>query len=197
MADEPKLTTQHERALALLNKFWGDKSELGAKVRREAKQMFPDVSIPEDTTDAAVAPIKAEVDDVKAQLKSALDRLAAKEKADSDLQAENDMSVKIAAAVKEFGLTESGRDKMIERMKAQGNFSDAAAAAAYVVSQMPKPQVSNTPSWLPQAANTYGFGEKDEQWAELHRNPEKYFDNQLREFAKDPDKYVAETFGTA
>ena len=35
----------------------------------------------------------------------------------------------------------------------------------------------------------------DEAFAELHRDPQEYMDNQLSIFASDPDAYVAETFG--
>lgn len=185
------------RAQQLVDKLWQRKDATGVEFRKAAKELFPDISTPDEQVEIAAAPIKAEVEDLKNQLKSALDRISAKEKADDDLRVENDLAVKIASAAREFGLTDSGRDKMMQRMKDTGNVSDPQAAAAYVVSQMPKPEPSNTPSWLPQKADLFGVAERDEKWAALHRDPIKYFDDELRECFRDPDKYVSDTFGTA
>jgi hypothetical protein len=194
---EPGKTDPAARAQALVDKLWGDKTEKGAFVRKAAKEMFPDITIPDEQAEIAAAPLKAEMEDMRGQLKTAMDRLAAKEKADDDLRVENDLALKINSAAREFGLTDSGKSKMMERMKETGNYSDAQAAAAYVVSQMPKPAPSSSPSWLPEAANLFGTQQRDEQFEALHKDPRKYMDDQLREFARDPDKYVSDTFGTA
>lgn len=196
MADEAK-PPQVTRAQALIDKLWNDKSATGVSVRKAAKEMFPDINIPEDQTELAVAPVRQEVDEMKTQLKSALDKLAAREKADDDMRVENDLAVKINSAVTEFGLTDSGKTKMMERMRSTGNVSDAQAAAAWVVSQLPKPEPANSPSWMPEAANFYGTQAKDDKFESLHRNPIKFFDDELKEFYRDKDKYVAETFGSA
>lgn len=196
MADTSASTTD-ARAKALLDKLWADNTPLGANVRKQAKELFPDIVLPEDGAELAVAPVKAELDDVKIQLKGALDRISAREKADVDLAAENELSMKISTAQRSFGLTDAGKQKMIERMKTTGNFSDADAAAAWVVSQTPKPEPTSAPSWMPEAANLFGSQQKDDQFEALHKNPQKYMDDQLREFVRDPDKYVSETFGTA
>lgn len=195
MADAPKNDAQ-TRAQALVDKLWNRKDETGATVRKAAKELFPDITIPDEQAEIAAAPMKAELEDMKGQLKTAMDRLAAKEKADDEMRVENDLSVKITSAAREFGLTDSGKTKMIERMKETGNFSDAQAAAAYVVSQMPKPAPSSSPSWLPEASNLFGVHERDEKFESLHRNPQKYMDDELRLFSRDPDAYVKETFGS-
>lgn len=194
MADTP----QPDRDKAFVAKLFGDKSELGRNARKLAKEMFPDIAIPEDNVEpaveAATAPLKAEVDTVKTQLADALNRLAAREKADADLQAENTMAQKLAAARSAYGLTQSGYDKMVARMQETGNAFDADAAAAWVVSQMPKPEPTNTPSWMPEPSNLFGSQKKDEQFEALHKDPRKYLDDQLREFVRDPEKYTADTF---
>lgn len=184
------------RAQQLVDKLWNDKSPTGVAVRKQAKELFPDINIPDEQAELATAPIKAEVDDLKVQLSKAMDRITARDKADDEMRAETEMSVKLQSARKNFGLTDAGYDKMVERMKATGNFSDAEAAAAYVVSQMPKVAPSSSPSWLPEAANLFGAQERDEKFEKLHQNPQKYMDDELRQFARDPDAYVRETFGT-
>jgi hypothetical protein len=85
----------------------------------------------------------------------------------------------------------------MDRMKETGNVTDADAAAAWVISQTPKPAPTNAPSWLPTDINLFGTKEKDERFEALHTDPRKYMDDQIREFVRDPDKYVEETFGTA
>jgi hypothetical protein len=197
MAEAPAQNAAATRAQQLVDKLWARKDATGVEFRKAAKELFPDINTPEEAIEVAAAPLRAEVDDLKTQLKGALDRLSAKEKADDDLRVENDLAVKISSAAREFGLTDQGRDKMMQRMKDTGNVSDPQAAAAWVVSQMPKPQPSNTPSWLPQKADLFGAAERNEQWEALHRDPVKYFDDQLRECFRDPEKYVADTFGTA
>jgi hypothetical protein len=192
MAEAAKEKTRLE---VLSDNLWADKSDLGRQVRARAKELFPDIVTPDEQAETAVAPLKGEVEDLKKQLTGALDRLAAREKADSDLKAENDMAVKLAEARKAFGLTDAGYEKMVKRMQETGNVTDALAAAAWVVSQMPKPEPTTTPSWMPESANLFGSQKREEQWESLHKDPRKYLDDQLREFVRDPDRYVAETFG--
>lgn len=175
--------------------------EVGAAARKMAREKYPDANIPEPNPNKAVereiAPVKAELDGVKTQLKEALDRLAAKEKADNDLRAENEMGIKLADARKRFGLTDAGYEKMVKRMQETGNVTDADAAAAWVVSQTPKPEPTTTPTWLPESSNLFGTQKRDEQWTALHQDPRRYLDDQLREFVSDPEKYTNETFGNA
>jgi len=187
----PKRLTQHEeRALALLADLWSDPSDLGRGVRAAAKKKFDDIPEP-------VGDVRAEMADMKKTIDDLNKRIADRDKANDDLRLEADLAGRIHAAVQEFGLTDSGRAKMLDRMKETGNVHDAAAAAAWVVSQLPKPQTSDLPSWMPQKANTYGFAEKEDKWESLHRDPVKYLDNELRDFVRDPDGYTRDTFGTA
>lgn len=200
MSDNPQITAPKpdptvERALALVNKLMGEKSATGSAFRKAAKEQFPDITIPEDHVEAAMVPVNEKMAAMENTLKTAIERLAAREKADDDFRAEADLDGKIRSAQREFGLTDSGRQKMLERMKETGNVTDPQAAAAWVHHQMPKPQATNTPTWLPQAANPFGAAEHDAQFEALHKNPQKYMDDQLKEFVRDPEKYTADTFG--
>lgn len=197
MAEEkpPVLDQATQRAKALADKLWFDKTPAGAAYRKMAKETFPDITIPEDTAELAVAPLRVELGETRTQLADALKRISAREKADSDMQAEVAMSQKIDAASREFGLTDSGREKMITRMKETGNFTDAQAAAAYVVSQMPKVTPTNTPTWMPQESNLFGSSKKEERWEALHTDPRKYMDDEIRAFVADPQGYTDETNG--
>lgn len=194
MSDPGKEPTREERFIARL---LGEKSATGTEVRKIAREMFPDARVPAEDPELVVAPLEQRLASTETQLKSAMEKIAAREKADDDLKVENELSVKLSTARRGFGLTDAGYEKMVTRMKETGNYADADAAAAWVVSQTPKPAPSSTPSWLPEPANMFGAVDKDAQFEALHRDPRKYMDDQLREFARDPDKYVADTFGTA
>ena len=69
----------------LSDNLWADKSDLGRLVSARAKELFPDIVTPDEQAETAVAPLKGEVEDLKKQLTGALDRLAAREKAEADL----------------------------------------------------------------------------------------------------------------
>lgn len=194
MAEENK--PAEDRAKSLLDRLWAD-GDLGPSVRRKAKEMFPDISLPEDTAEPIVAPVKAEVEALKTKLSDALERISKREQADEAVKTEAELSKKLSNARSAYNLTDSGFEKMVARMKETGNYSDADAAAAWVVAQTPKPKPSDSPSWLPKSSNLFGSQKKDEQWESLHKDPLKYMDDQLRQFASDPDGYVAETFGNA
>jgi hypothetical protein len=200
VSDEPKKTAEapgQNRMQALLDRLWADKTALGGGVRKAAKDMFPDISLPEDAAEVVVAPLKAELDDTKKQLQGALERLAAREKAEADLKTEQELGLALANARAKYNLTDAGYQKMLDRMNETKNVTDPEAAAAWVMSQLPKPEPVSTPSWLPEPSNLFGAQKREEQWEALHKNPRQYLDDQLREFVRDPDKYTAETLGTA
>ena len=100
----------------------------------------------------------------------------------------------IAKARDAYSLTDEGFDKMVERMKATGNYSDPEAAAAWVSSKNPPPPPPG-PTFGPQSLNLFGSQKPDENLALLHRDPERYADEQFALFSQDPDAYVKETFG--
>lgn len=189
--------TQAEiRALALLNKLWAD-PDVGAKIRKSSKELFPDVTLPEDQVEPVLAPMRAalEASDAKyaelsKKFQEIVDERATKE-------AEASFEAQIGAARKRFNLTDEGVQKVIARMKETGNYTAVQDAAAFIVSEMPAPKATNTPSWLPQPMDLFGSKNHDEKFEKLHRDPLGYMDAELREFAQDPDKYVRDTLGVA
>lgn len=196
MVDAPGIPATEEqiRAAQLLNDLWND-SKLGADIRAKAKEKFPDVKLPEDAIKPALDKQQAEIDELKAQTKSALDKLAEREKTDAEAKTFTDLESKINGAAREYGLTDAGRSMMLERMKEQGNY-DAEAAAAWAASKAPPPETPK-PAWATKDMNLFGSKEPNEQFKALHSNPERYLEDQLVEFAQNPDKYTAETFGQA
>jgi hypothetical protein len=182
------------RAQELLESLWND-SSLGSKVRAKAKEMYPDVNIPEDQFSPMIAPLQNELNAAKEDLAAMrAERLAEKE-AREEASARSNLEDALAGARQKYNLTDEGFDKMVARMKETGNYADADASAAWVAQQTPAKTV-NKADWLPRKINLFGSAEESEEadFKLLHINPLAYQDDQLSRFAADPDKYVAETF---
>ena len=184
-----------QRSASLLEDLWND-PEYGPAIRARAKKKFPDIRTPEDTLSPVVSAIdakhKALEDKFTALQKSYDDRLS-KEADETSFRA---LQTKVDSAVAKFGLTDEGRTKMLDRMKETGNLSDPDAAAALIAHASP-PVVASGPNWAPKKLDLFGSARKDEKFEALHRDPMAFMDSELEEFAANPDKYVAETFGRA
>ncbi len=201
MADEPapaatpdsQAAPQRTRAQELLDKLWTD-GKLGAEVRAKAKELYPDVRIPEDDINPVLAPALAELQAARDELKAERESIA-KERSDAaDAATKLNLESQLDAARNRFNLTDDGFDKMVARMKETGNYTDAEAAAAWVAQQTPPPKAPA--NYLgPQALNFAGSAEQDERFKLLHTDPGgKFLDKEFNDFFADPDKYVQETF---
>lgn len=176
----PPVDPALSRARDLMNKLWND-PKLGADVRKAAKEQFPDIVLPDDQINPVVAPIKAELDEVKAANKALLDRLDKRDKEETERAAQLSLEQKLDAARKKFSLTDEGFDKMVARMKAEGNFTDAESAAAWVAHETPPPKPAQGPSWSPQALDLYGSNKQNDDYKLLHTNTEAFFDQTVQQ----------------
>lgn len=163
------------RARALVDKNWKD-PKIGADFRKNAKETFPDIAIPEDTVDPVIAPVRAELEETRSQLAKALERLDTRERKETEDAQTVSMERALNAARTKYSLTDEGFDKMTARMKETANFTDAEAAAAWVASNTPPPKSANGPSWAPQNLDLYGSKTKNEDYALLHTDTEAFFD---------------------
>jgi hypothetical protein len=187
---------QHKQRMEeLFATLWND-ADLGPKVRAKAKEKWSDITLPEDQVAGPLNELRSQNETLAKQLKEMQERQEARDKEEADRKAIQTMTEGIDRAVREFNLTDDGRAKMMERMKGTGNYGDPEAAAAWVAHQTP-PQDIKGPTFGAQHMNLFGSAEPDEKYRQLHTNPEKYMDAELNEFLKNPDKYVAETLGTA
>ena len=181
------------RALKVLEDSWND-PELGPTLQKRVKHLYPDAKTNDDVFGPVVAPLKAHTAKLEKELEALREERAAEKKAAEESSLKRSLDEALTHARKAYNLTEEGFDKMVARMKETGNYSDADAAAAWVASKTP-PAPAAGPAWKPQSMNLFGAKKFDEAFAELHRDPQEYMDNQLSIFASDPDAYVAETFG--
>lgn len=185
-----------QRARALLDKLWNDK-DVGPRIRKQAKEDYPEIVIPDDTVEPIIAPLRAQNDELKKQLeaiKASLDKRAEEDADKAKKLEEAAFSDKLQNARNQFGLTDEGFDKMVARMKETGNYGDPHAAAAWVVSQNPPPPPTG-PAFGPQHLNFAGSLEADERYALLHKDPERYFDSEVRKCLSNPQAYVEEVMG--
>lgn len=193
MTTEPKTEdVAATRAQELLNRLWNDGS-LGAQVRKKAKEAFPDIVLPEDNLEPALAPMREENNALKTQLEALAAKLAERETKEAEAAAkreEIDYEARLNKVRTDRHMTEDGFNAMIERMKATGNYTDPEAAAAWVMEQSPPPKPAG-PYLGPQAANFYGTQQQDERFKLLHQSPaDRFVDAELMEFINDPDAYV-------
>lgn len=163
------------RARALVDKNWRD-PKIGADFRKNAKEAYPDIAIPEDTVDPVVAPLKAQLDSVTEINKALIERLDKKDKEETERAQTASMQTALENARKKFSLTDEGFDKMVSRMKETSNFSDAEAAAAWVAQTTPAPKTASGPSWAPQNLDLYGSKTVNDDYKLLHTDTEAYFD---------------------
>lgn len=193
---QPRAATIAEvRALELMESLWKDKT-VGAAVRKAAKEKYPDITLPEETMDPALSPMQDEIKETRAELKAMREERAAEKKDREETSLKRTIEDGINGAREKYRLTDEGFDKMIKRMKDTGNYSDPEAAGAWVAQSEP-PQQSPGPSWAPQQAKLPGSPNDDAKLRKLITDPMGFADDELREFVKNPDQYVTDTFGRA
>jgi outer membrane murein-binding lipoprotein Lpp len=182
------------RAEQLINKLWHD-GEIGAKLQNAAASMFEDVK-PDATKYApVVAPLQSKVDKLEKDLAAEREARAKEAAARDEDRIKSTLTKKLDSARQEFGLTDAGFDMMVQRMKETGNFADPNAAAAYIVAKAP-PQNVRGPTVGPQSYDPYfGLKDGDERRKRLHRDPERFRDEEIGEFLSDPDRYLREYQG--
>lgn len=170
-----------QRGMALLDKLWPDMD-----FKRMVKAKQPDIQIPElDIVDQATKPVNEKMAALEADNKKLREDWEADRKSRQDERAMIDFRSELTAAQKKFGLTDEGLQKVVDRMKDKNN-PDVEAAAAYVLSQQPKPEPVAPSGLAPESFNLYGVQEKDDNWSELHKNPIKWFDKQAAAILAEP-----------
>lgn len=187
-------TPNQLRAERLIESIFSSDPDLAKALHAKAEAIFGEkIATPRvaATKAAIVEPEVARLEnDLKAskeQLAKALERLDARDKKEADDKAFSDMKSSVDSAVKKFGLTEEGKNLLLDRMKETGNYTDPEAAAALIVHQ--HPPISPSPSWAPHNADYYGTKKKDENFELLHKDPEGFRDDHIARFLKDPEAY--------
>lgn len=151
---------------AMMDRAW-DGKDTGAAFRKMLKQANPDLKIPDDLAESAIAPIKGEVDEARKEVKGIGDKLDKFLTETKDREETTKLRTDIADSVKKFGLDDDGKTKMLERMKATNSF-DVEAAAAWVAHQAPKPKPITDHGIGSMSADLFGTAKADNAFKDLH-----------------------------
>lgn len=174
-----------DKALLLLDKMLKDKKH-GTAIKRAIHEIDPTTNFPElDVEETIVAPVRGEVEDVRKQVAGIGEKLDKFLKAAEDRDAENALASDLQGVQAKFHLTEDGLRKVMERMRDKNN-PDAEAAAAFVVSQIPrgKPAAATGTDHLPQNFDLKrmfnGSDDADDRAKAITKDPWAYFDSEVR-----------------
>lgn len=151
---------------AMMDKAW-DGKDTGAAFRKMLKQANPELKIPDDLAESAIAPVNAKIEETEKTVKGIgekLDKFLTETK-DRDDTAK--LRSDIDGAVKKFGLDDEGKTKMLERMKATNSF-DVEAAGAWVAHQAPKPKIITDHGIGAMSADLFGTTKQDDAFKDLH-----------------------------
>lgn len=152
------------------------------------KKAFPELKSPYDNVKPLLEPIQQQISSIAESIKKDQEERAKQEEERKKNETALDLEKALSGARSRYNLTEDGFNKMVERMKATQNYTDADAAAAWVVSENP-PSDPGKPSWVPQNMNLFASKDKDDAYALLHKDPNAFLDNELAKWAKNPEAY--------
>ena len=158
--------------LTLFDKVWNDK-DVGQQVRRKAKEIRPEINIPDDH------PIVQQSQARSAELETKLTALDTafneyKSKAENSA-AEGRLRNQLGEVQSKFGFTDEGMQKVIGLMQ-ERQLADPEAAALLYRESIPKPapQGNNRP-YTDSRLDLYGTTRVDEKWEKLHTDPDGFF----------------------
>lgn len=191
-----------QRSTALLDQMLGDPTHAPI-VEPVVKALNPHAVFPAaKNREALMAPVKGEIERIraesKAELEAALARTAAletklteretREAAAAQAQSDAQMLAQLKAIQSKRGFSEEKMQEVLTRMKEQNN-PDADAAAAWVAESIPKPLPAAGHDFLPSTVDVYGSSEDPATtaWKGLHENPTGWQTQELRNIVKDPE----------
>lgn len=175
-----------QRGMGVLNKLWQDPKD-GLAFKRKVKQVEPTWAIPEvDIVDQAAGPLREEITGLRKTVEDLVGTITTERQTAAEKADEADMTARLDQARKDYRLTDEGMEKVVAYMK-EHRVADPLAAAARITDLMPKTApTGGSSSYGPQALNLFGSKTEDANWADLHKDPEGWFDrevaNVMREF---------------
>lgn len=172
----------YRKAVGLLNQLATDKSN-GMQIQRKLKELDPSLNLPGiDVGDAVVAPIREELTATQAQLKAMQEERAAEKQAAENAKWEKQIRDSVGRAQAKYKLSDEATDNLLKFMNDK-NIADAEIAAPAYMETLPKPPAPIKPnSYAPAHAHLFGTGDdrgSDENIAALHKDPVKWFDNEV------------------
>ena len=182
------------KAEALFNDLLED-PKTGMGLKRAIKDKFPQAKVRDlEIIDQVTKPYDDKIAAVEAKntaLENALNELRQSREVDN---AEVKLAKELASVRSKFGLTDDSMAKVVQTMKDRGLAHDPEAAAALIVSQMPKAAPTSARSSLvAPRLDIYGMQSPtesmDEKWKKLHQSP---WDFQQDEIIACLDEFAAQ-----
>jgi hypothetical protein len=172
----------YKKAVGLLDKLASDKTS-GIQIQRKLKEFDPSLNLPGiDVGDAVVAPLREELTATQTQLKAMQEERAAEKQAAQDAKLDRQIRDSIGRARDKYKLSPEATDNLVKFM-GEKNIADAEIAAPAYMETLPKAPAPMKPNaYAPQHAHLFGTGDdrgSDENIAALHRDPVKWFDNEV------------------
>jgi hypothetical protein len=163
---------QQKALLKLFDQVW-NAEDVGEAVRKKAKQLNPNIQIPDEHPVAKKAYEK--IDALTGQVDTLTNALNEYKSRGETERAEIELRNRLGAVQSKFGFTDEGMAKVIETMQSRG-LADAEAAALIYRESLPKtlPQ-SATSRMFDTKADMWGTTKRDEQWEKLHTDPDGFF----------------------
>lgn len=185
--------TQLRNAHAMLNKLYNhpDKAMEFKKLAKEAGYKVPEL----DTIERVTKPYDEKIDGILDENKKLKERLDKWESDNLNAKEEKALSKQLSAIQKEYGFSDEGMQKVIARMQEKKN-PDVEAAAAFVKSKEPKPQITTNSNNFSgskfNGANLTGGGEEGEKaWKTLMKdathNTDDYFTSVVNDVMNNPE----------
>jgi hypothetical protein len=169
---------QLRAAMSLFEQVWGDPT-IGEQVRKRAKEIKPDIVIPDDHPVAKRA--LAELADTKTALETLRGEYQQDKAARQQERAEAKLRADLGTVQERFHFTDDAMAKTIEIMQ-ERQLADPEAAALIYRESLPKaaPQ-SHSAKFFDGKADMFGTTRVDEQWRTLHENPDQFFADVVNE----------------
>lgn len=171
------------RANALFNELL-DSKDRGLQVKRMIKDLHPEAKIRDlDLIESVTGAYDNKISEADARIAALQKVIDDDRQARENEKAESALRGSLDRIRKEHGLTDDGMSKVIDAMKDRNLAHDPDAAAAWVLSQMPKPQpTSSRSSLLPQRMDLFGMQSPtdslDDKWKQLHTQPWAFLEDE-------------------
>jgi hypothetical protein len=198
MAEEMiEMTVQEATILrnahSMLNKLYNhpDKAMEFKKLAKDAGYKVPEL----DTIEKVTKPYDEKMSKLEETNSKLIERLDKWEKDNLNASEEKALRKQLSAIQKEYGFSDEGMQKVIGRMQEKSN-PDVEAAAAWVKSKEPKPQITtNSSNYSPSkfhGGNLVGGGEEgDKAWKTLMKdatnNTDDYFSSVVNDVINHPE----------
>jgi uncharacterized protein (UPF0147 family) len=163
---------QQQALLKLFDQVWNDPN-VGQNVRRRAKELRPEINIPDDHPVAKEA--RTKIEGLETQVNSLQTMLTEYKSAGQQEKAEAALRKQLGDVQAKFKFTDDGMAKVIETMQSR-QLADPEAAALIYRESIPKaPPQSPTARMFDTKADMWGTTKRDEQWEKLHVDPDGFF----------------------